>query len=882
MNTINAVSIQFLQPWFLLLLIPVVALTLLPFLKLKPQYRKSRYRVTSLVLRVSALVLAVLILSGMTFRSTNISERKDIIILVDISHSVSSSVERMNEQIKTIIDESGGDYNIGIITFANGNIYNVRMTDNISTIYDRYIRTTSKPDMTATNIGIAISYAVSQLSNPREGRIIFMSDGLETDGSALNSVRNAQKSGVRIDTIYFSPNSFFNEVQINSVLLPERINLGESIEIAVNIQSTVSSEGILSMYDNELLVYQEELSMNGYEETFVIEYFFNTGGLHELYFEIDSAFDTVEENNSYYAYVNFDSSSNILIIDGTGNESEHLVNLLSNDNAVSVIGLNELPTSTTALQVYDLVILMNVANRDLPGFFVQLLDIYVNQLGGGLFTVGGDKSYVESDMGGSELEKMLPIMSSTSARPLAVMYVLDSSGSMNDLIGTTGKTRFELAKEGAIESVKALSDRDYFGLVSFNSVANVAIPLTPASQKDQIIESIGQLTTASGTQYKQGLELAVSALITMSDLYMKHIIFITDGTATDSRGGYTAVVEGLHDFNITLSGIAIYRHDFLTSHIVRELAEIGGGRFYYIQNATELPAIMLDESTVSAIEYINEGLFIPNITSSTSVVIGIHDLPELGGYYGTLLKEDATMVLSSREGLPVYASWRYGSGRVGSFTSDLNGHWSSNYFSDPQGITLIRNIVANLLADQSMEERIFTTEFIDHNLTSAVRVNVEIQESESIIARVTNPEGNTIEVTLNQLSASTFLGQFETRTPGIYTIAITKLNSSNNIISETFVHYAFSYSKEFNVFADANQGFRLIEEIADLGQGKVLYLTDGIFTEEAQIMTRDFDPRLLFLTLMSTCFVLDIFARKFKFKWPHELLRDFKAARNQS
>jgi Ca-activated chloride channel homolog len=874
MNIINTISIQFTNPWLLFLLIPAILLTLIPFFRLKIQHRKNRYRITSLVLRVVAVIFAVFIISGINFRQERITLRDDIIILVDSSGSTRLSADRINDQIKAIIDESNGEYNIGIITFANGNIYNIRMTNEVDNLYDRYINSSSRPEESSTNIAVALSYAKSQLPNPQKGRIILLSDGLETDESALSVIRDISKSGVRIDTIYFSPNSHYFEAQINTVTVPNRVNVGETVEFSVEIQSTVSGAGILSVYDNNTLIYQEPIQMNGYAETFVLEHMFNVGGLHELYFEIDSEYDTVAENNSYYAYVNIDSTSNILVIDGTGNESDFLVDLLSNDHAVTVLGVNSsLPASTTALQVYDEIILMNVANGDLPNIFVQLLDIYVNDLGGGLLTIGGNKAYVEGDMSGTGFEAMLPVLSSTSARPLAVMYVLDSSGSMNDMIGTTGKTRFELAKDGAIESVNALSDRDYFGLVSFNSVANVAIPLTPATQKENIIQSINELQTASGTMYKAGLELAASALKTMSDAYMKHIIFITDGTATDNRNEYTAVVEGFSDFNITMSGIAIYRSDFFTSHIVQELTEIGGGRYYYVQNAAELPAIMLTESTVSGIEYINEGIFTPSIVSHTSVVTGVDILPELGGYYGTLLKEDATMVLSSNEGLPIYASWQYGSGRVGSFTSDLSGYWSSNYFVDNEGITLIRNMVTSLFPAKSMEERNMVVDFAQDNYATKMNISTQLQDEQTLTARVTDPNGNTISVMLNDLSASNYLGNFETNIPGIYTVAISKRNASNQVVDETFFYTTFSYSEEYNVFADSFEGFKLLEEIAELGNGKILYLTDGMFTEEAQAITQTFDPKYLFLSIMITAVILDIFSRKFKFLWPHEFVK---------
>ncbi|AIO18047.1 von Willebrand factor type A domain protein [Candidatus Izimaplasma bacterium HR1] len=868
MSIINSIKIQFDHPWFFLFLLPLIVLTLFPYFRLKRQHRRVRSRITSLVLRVSALVIAVFLLVGTNIETRSITKRDDIIILVDSSDSTSSSMERINEQVKLIIDESKGEYDIGIITFANGNIYNVKSDNNVNTLYNQYINENSRPDASGTDIAAALTYATSYISNPNKGRIILLTDGIETDESALITVREIAKSGVRIDTIYFTPTSNYNEVQVNSVMIPERVMVGETIELYVDAQSTVTGSGILSVYDNLTLIYQEPIVMNGYEETFAIDYAFNTGGLHELHFEIESEFDTVIENNSYYSYVNIESSSNILIVDGTGEEAGFLSNLLNSDNDVTVVGVTNLPVSITALQSYDEVILMNVQNSQLPPTFVQMLDVYVNQLGGGLLTIGGNQAYDEEDMADSALEEMLPIISSTSARPIAVMFVIDSSGSMKDIISDANKSRFEIAKDGAAASVNALSDRDYFGLVSFNIVANVAIPLTPASRREEIIKDIDDLEAGGGTEYKDGIELAASALKTMSDVYVKHIIFITDGEPTDEREGYLDAVKGLSDFDITLSGIAIYRSNFNQSEIVEELADIGDGQYYFIPDATRLPLIMVEESKTIGIQHIYEGIFTPSIMNYTSVVTGIDELPALVGYCGTLLKEEATMVLSSNIKLPIYAEWDYGSGKVGSFTSDLNGEWSASYFYDVEGKTLIINIVSGLLPDKLIDNEEVQVEFFDNNYSSTVRITSLMEDNNQLTAEVINPDGTTIEIELSNISGGVFAGDFETTASGIYTIAI---KNDSKIVAYEFT--SFSYSKEYNVFSDYNAGFQLVEEISVLGNGKMLFKAEGIFTEEALEIVNSYNPKFVFLTLIISCFILDIFARKFKFKWPHEIIR---------
>ena len=60
--------ITFSNPWLLLLLVPLAALTLIPHFRVAKKFRRSRNRVISLALHSIALILCVLLLAGMTFR----------------------------------------------------------------------------------------------------------------------------------------------------------------------------------------------------------------------------------------------------------------------------------------------------------------------------------------------------------------------------------------------------------------------------------------------------------------------------------------------------------------------------------------------------------------------------------------------------------------------------------------------------------------------------------------------------------------------------------------------------------------------------------------------------------------------------------------------
>ena len=64
--------------------------------------------------------------------------------------------------------------------------------------------------------------------------------------------------------------------------------------------------------------------------------------------------------------------------------------------------------------------------------------------------------------------------------------------------------------------------------------------------------------------------------------------------------------------------------------------------------------------------------------------------------------------------------------------------------------------------------------------------------------------------------------------------------------------------------------------VANDGDGMVINLPGEIFDSLVRTLGREFDPRVLFSILIIVMFLLDVAVRKFKFKWPHEIVRDHR------
>ena len=97
---------------------------------------------------------------------------------------------------------------------------------------------------------------------------------------------------------------------------------------------------------------------------------------------------------------------------------------------------------------------------------------------------------------------------------------------------------------------------------------------------------------------------------------------------------------------------------------------------------------------------------------------------------------------------------------------------------------------------------------------------------------------------------------------------------------------SFAYSEEYDIFT-TQEGLSIHEKlhiVAERGNGSVIKdntapveVLDGFVTR----IDKSFDPRILFMILVIVLFLADIAVRKFKFKWPHEIIREYREKKSK-
>ena len=184
------------------------------------RYRGTRNRIVSMVLHLIIMTLAISLLAGITFEYDMPNDENEVILLVDASYSGSELEDEKDSFIQTVMRANeDGTFKLGIVTFGFDQVYSLKLTSDMDKAYSKYM-SAPMPDTTATDIEAALNYASGLFSKPENGRIVLMTDAIETDGMATNAIKSVVSKGIKVDTVDFTDGKRGDEVQIVDMTRP--------------------------------------------------------------------------------------------------------------------------------------------------------------------------------------------------------------------------------------------------------------------------------------------------------------------------------------------------------------------------------------------------------------------------------------------------------------------------------------------------------------------------------------------------------------------------------------------------------------------------------------------------------------------------------------
>jgi len=767
---------RFDQPLALLLLLTVPLAAALGWPRRGRSARRERL---ALVLRLIILLCVIFALAGLEV--VQAGRGVAVAFLLDVSDSVSLPARQGAEAyIATALQSLGPDDRAALVVFGREALVERPMS-----AAKELGKITSIPRTDATDLAAAIRLGLALFPPGMQRRIVILSDGAATGSDSQEAARLARSSGVDLQTVVL-PAESGPETALTGADAPGRLSPGQRFDLQLTVESTRAVQAKIRVLAGGEVIYSTDQPLRLERQSFSLPLVaagpaFERPGFTRLTVQIEPQADGLPQNNQLDAFTQVEGPPRLLIVSPPAGEplarggtrpdeaAQLAAALQSAGFDLTRLPPSRLPADLIELAGYASILLVDVPARDLTSAQMAVLQSFVRDTGGGLVAVGGPTSFGVGGYFRTPLETILPVemeIKDELRRPsLALVFIIDHSGSMTDLSG--GVSKLELAKEAVLRSLDLLSPSDRVGVIAFDESASWVAPMTDLSDPTAVKNAVATIRAGGGTDILAGVQ-AMASVLPGEPAQVKHVILLTDGGA-DPTGIPELVAHLNQDSGITLSAIGVGQD---AAAFLPELAERGGGRYHFTPNPAAIPTIFAEETSLATRAYLVEEPFTPQFASPSPLIAGFDALPPLLGYVATSPRPAAQTVLVSPQGDPLLAAWQYGLGRAVAFTSDATARWAQSWVGW-SGFP------------------VFWAQVVEYSLKSASGSNLDIQvgaEGQVIVeaqsqggeylngydlqAVIAPPEGEPQTVTLSQTAPGRYEGRFAGGAQGAYSVQV--------------------------------------------------------------------------------------------------------------
>jgi len=637
---------RFLIPWALVGLVPALGLLVLS------------WRRRALLGRALTLALLALALAGpeIGLRQT----RETVVFLVDRSASVGEAAAQALDELEAPVASRGGE--VGIITFAEAP--HVGRWPGVGEIPDG-----RAPAAYGTDIGAAVDLALA-LAPTGPTQIVLLSDGRATSGDALAASARARAQGIPVHVV---PVGRADLVRVAELTGPREAPLG-ILKLDVTIEATRATPATVRVYrrGESVRSLSVDLPPGRTRMTFADQP--PAAGFHPYRVEVTAVGDRIPENNALYWGVSVGDPAAILVV---GDRPSAVDDLLAAAGLRFVRRAMLVPEDLSGV---GLVILDDHPLGLIGARTLGAVRSYVAG-GGGLLVIHGRRA-VTGYLG--PLEDLLPVTYTVPERiqetATAVVFVLDRSASMAARAG--GAVKLDLLKEATAAAVDAMPWEDIVGAVAFDLYPHWLVrPGLVSEVRMEVFRTLRALSPSGGTNVFPALEQAVQAL-TLIEAWGRHVMVISDGKTIREERTLARLREDIAAAGIGVTAIAVGADADMET--LRELSDLGDGRFYVLADMADLRPVLVQETErVSRPRFVmRETPVLPGPGAPAYPLSG--ELPPLQGYTLTFPKATAEVAFLSPAADPLLATWRLGLGQVAVLNTDLAGIWTRDWLASPQ------------------------------------------------------------------------------------------------------------------------------------------------------------------------------------------------------
>ncbi len=895
-------SINFANPWLLLIAIPLLAVFIVPFAVVVRADNRNGHNIASMVIHIFMALIIAFAVAG-TYIQVTVTET-NVYVVADVSHSANKNLDAVDGYIKALGKNLPRNSKMGVVCFGKDYRLLPSLGGRFSSVKNANV------DDSETNISDALEYTGNLFNEGVIKHIVLISDGRDSDLRDADTLTRTANSlalkDITLDAIYLDDNIDADsyEVQITSAEFTAGAFVGKEESVSCVIQSNRTVNGKVTLFkDGETVSEKNETFTGGYNTvTFALDT--STAGKFEYKLQVEAERDGSDVNNVYTFVQTVTDSLDVLFITGDSGDVQAAEKLFGRKSHIDIYDLNkttDVPYSVEDLCSYDEIYISNadVSVVENATAFIANLNIAVSLFGKSLVTVG-DTNIQNAGISGNEVQRqvlndfadMLPVkFGNVDADPKLFTIVIDDSRSMELLY------KFTIAKAASTHLVETLNDNDYLCLVAFDS--NVRLLLSPMrvggvydqssgqTGRERALDVIENLQPSQGTVIGAGLREAYRMMTSLTAFGNRQIMLITDGlNYTDDPDDPVRITTDLRNDGIITSVLDVGRGSDkgteaeAAKQLLIDIADVGGGNngkpyeaHNDVENLKDVLFAEMDNSTTGT--KVEENTFI-NFTRRYDDSVSGFD-PEskyfIPGYIYGKAKASATNVLTvdykvsdsdTPIAAPLYTYWRYGNGKVASYTGyrlgdsitvQSGGH-NSGYFDN----TFFGNVLSTSIPENKSDAPFTVETTIQGKFASFVLTPPEMMNGAEATVSVTLPDGTELEPAQLVYKTSCYGYDLALPAAGRYKVTLTYSYGGNSYSADASFNLA--YLSEYDSFQtyDTSVLYKMVGR-----NGKVS--TDGklkIENDPNDVTLFTLQLAAPLLIIAAALWVADIIVRKLK------------------
>ena len=841
-------------------------------------------RLLSLWTRLALVGLFAILLSEP--RSVKSSDDLAVMYLLDISDSTGD--RQVNQALRFIAETASAKPSqdlAGLVIFGKNAA--VEFPARKPLVFEgNSITLNSLVDRDATNIEQGLSLAAAMLPEDKLGRIVLISDGIETEGNLGPVVEDLKARGITIDVLPVEYD-LRDEVWLERLELPQFVKQGETYEASVLLSSLQAGQGRLRLEENGRLIAEREVEFEPGKNRFAFPIYLRNAGYYEYSAEIvvPSGRDNLAQNNRVLNSLFLEGQGKVLVVydpAGDPRDRREIVRALGDgQRIIQEMSAFELPRDAMAMLEFDCILFCNVPADSLDIQQMSAVHDSVFTNGVGFIMVGGNNSFGPGGYHRTLIEDALPVTMDIDQKKVlpkgALVLVLHTCEFPE---GNTW------AKRITREAIKVLGAQDEVGAIDYELSERWIFKLTPAAQFEKLSKLIEQAQPGDMPSFDRTMQMALAEL-KKSDAATKHVIIISDG---DPQPPPPAVIQKFVDEQISVSTVAIYPHGGMEIGLLREVAKATGGRYYYPADSNELPRIFIKEAKTLKRTLIQRKTVFPEMFMPSSVLKGIESIPAVDGYVLTSPRQDREQLILQVPGSesdesegpeydPLLAIWQYGLGKTAAFTADLSSNWSSKWTAWDRFDPFVQQLVTEVSRSREKSSLRLWTYLNGNEGVIGVEDFAENESFREMRALVAGPQDRREEVTLRQVGPRRYQATLPLWGKGRYHVLAEPVAQAEQK-DRAFGGFIIPYSPEYLRF---RSNPLVLDDLVKRTGGKTLELTAEMGAEdqsrqvfppvEQRIPRRSSQPIDDWFLIALACLIpLDVGLRRVQID-PREVLR---------